>query len=157
MINQRHHGINTPSIVRCASLVLHRCISVHILQEEKEVQKETPSRHGRSQVITWPLEVIHLKLTKTPLKIGLNAPKGNWYSNHPFSGAKMLVSGRVHHLQDVGKKKKRIPNERSVNNKDNQRINQPYRVFHEINHPFWRFLQLFLETSNTRLTSLFPC
>ncbi len=41
-------------------------------------------------------EGVHsLKLTASlPLKIGW-APKENEYSNHPFSGAKMLVSGRV--------------------------------------------------------------
>ncbi len=41
-----------------------------------------------------PLKDDTLPETFPPLKIGLNAPKGDSSSNHPFSGA-MLVSGRV--------------------------------------------------------------
>ena len=43
----------------------------------------------------FPLPMAHpiIFAVKT-LKIG-KLPKGNWYPNHPFSGAKMLVAGRV--------------------------------------------------------------
>ena len=42
-------------------------------------------------------KIIHaLKLTNiAPENRPFNAPKGNSSSNHPFSGAEMLVSGRV--------------------------------------------------------------
>ena len=51
---------------------------------------------GKPRAAVW-LQILHsLKLTTfLPLKIGRKPNRKGLYSNHPFSGAKMLVSGRV--------------------------------------------------------------
>ena len=65
------------------------------------------SRVGEAApMIPAKIELLSLKLTKTPLKIGHPNRKQS-YSNHPFSGAKLLlVSGRVGFLPDSSAQKK---------------------------------------------------
>ncbi len=60
------------------------------------LEKGAPLKYGKYGYF-WYLP--HPETNSSHLKIG-RAPKGNKYSNHPFSGA-MLVSGRVVYFPTV--------------------------------------------------------
>ena len=67
-----------------------QCVWVLHIQD---LQEDTRVKEGAFSGNRLPLP----KTNSSPLKIGRNAPKvrNRSYSNHPFSGAMLLVSGRV--------------------------------------------------------------